>query len=77
MENKGLQMLQEKVTCGQWLRRDGEMYCSVCGGRALMDEVYYESPHCPECGIRMKSSNRDGNVFQKGEEKDAKTNNDT
>ena len=42
------------VRHGEWLHKNGEMYCSVCGGEALMDEVYYESPYCPDCGAKMK-----------------------
>ena len=41
------------VIHGEWIHKNGEMYCSVCGGEALMDEVYYESPCCPDCGARM------------------------
>ena len=39
---------------GHWIHKNGEMYCSVCGEEALMDEIYYESKYCPECGARME-----------------------
>ena len=41
------------VVHGEWIHKNGEIYCSVCGSEALMDEVYYESPCCPDCGSRM------------------------
>ena len=41
------------VRHGEWIHKNGEMYCSVCGGEALMDEVYYKSPYCPDCGAKM------------------------
>lgn len=41
------------VGTGHWIHKNGEMYCSECGEEALMDEVYYESPYCPHCGVRM------------------------
>ena len=41
------------VKHGEWLHKNGEMICSVCGAEALMDEVYYESPYCPDCGAKM------------------------
>ena len=44
------------VVHGEWIHKNGEMYCSVCGGEALMDEVYYESPYCPDCGAKMKEN---------------------
>lgn len=45
------------VVHGEWIHKNGEMYCSVCGSEALMDEVYYESPYCPDCGARMDGVN--------------------
>lgn len=42
-----------EVKHGEWLHENGEMVCSVCGEEALMDEVYYESPYCPDCGAKM------------------------
>ena len=45
------------VIHGEWIRKNGEMYCSVCGGEALMDEVYYKSPYCPDCGAKMDGGN--------------------
>lgn len=41
------------VVHGEWVHKNGEMYCSVCRSEALMDEVYYESLYCPECGAKM------------------------
>ena len=41
------------VVHGEWIHKNGEMYCSECGEEALMDEVYYESPYCPDCGAKM------------------------
>ena len=38
---------------GKWVHKNKEMYCSVCNEEALMDEIYYESPHCPDCGAIM------------------------
>ena len=46
------------VVHGEWLHKNGEMYCSVCGREALMDEVYYKSPYCPDCGARMDGGNK-------------------
>lgn len=46
------------VRHGEWIHKNGEMYCSVCGGEALMDEVYYESPYCPDCGAKMDGGNK-------------------
>ena len=43
----------EKVRHGQWAHKNDEMICSVCGNEALMDEVYYESSYCPDCGAKM------------------------
>lgn len=43
----------EEVKHGAWLHKNGEMVCSMCGEEALMDEVYYESPYCPDCGAKM------------------------
>ena len=43
----------QEVKHGEWLHKNGEMYCSICGSEALMDEVYYQSPHCPNCGAKM------------------------
>ena len=43
----------DKVGTGEWIHKNGEMYCSECNEEALMDEVYYESPYCPNCGCRM------------------------
>lgn len=48
-----------KVKHGQWLHKNGEMICSVCGGEALMDEVYYESPYCPDCGAILDGGKSD------------------
>ena len=45
------------VVHGEWLHKNGEMYCSVCGSEALMDEVYYKSPYCPDCGAKMDGGN--------------------
>lgn len=45
------------VRHGEWIHKNGEMYCSLCGNEALMDEVYYESPYCPDCGARMDGGN--------------------
>lgn len=42
------------IVHGEWIHKNGEMYCSVCGSEALMDEVYYKSPYCPDCGAKMK-----------------------
>lgn len=42
-----------EVKHGEWVHKNGEMICSVCGGEALMDEVYYKSPFCPDCGAKM------------------------
>ena len=46
------------VVYGEWLHKNGEMYCSVCGSEALMDEVYYKSPYCPDCGARMDGGSK-------------------
>ena len=46
------------VVHGEWIHKNGEMYCSVCGNEALMDEVYYESPYCPDCGACMDGGNK-------------------
>ena len=46
------------VVHGEWIHKNGELYCSVCGGEALMDEVYYESPYCPDCGAKMDGGNK-------------------
>lgn len=46
------------VIHGEWIHKNGEMYCSVCGSEALMDEVYYESPYCPDCGAKMDGGNK-------------------
>ena len=43
----------EEVKHGEWLNKNGELICSVCGNEALMDEVYYASPYCPDCGAKM------------------------
>lgn len=45
------------VVHGEWIHKNGEMYCSICNSEALMDEVYYESPYCPDCGARMDGGN--------------------
>ena len=45
------------VVHGEWIHKNGEMYCSVCGDEALMDEIYYESAYCPNCGVRMDGGN--------------------
>ena len=50
------------VVYGEWIHKNGEMYCSVCGGEALMDEVYYKSPYCPDCGARMDGGNSNGTM---------------
>ena len=42
----------------KWIHKNGEMYCSICDNEALMDEVYYESPYCPDCGARMDGGNK-------------------
>ena len=42
-----------EVKHGMWLHKNGETICSVCGGEALMDEVYYKSPFCPDCGAKI------------------------
>ena len=47
------------VIHGEWIHKNGEIYCSVCGGEALMDEVYYKSPYCPDCGAKMDGGNTD------------------
>ena len=47
------------VVHGEWIRKNGELYCSVCGNEALMDEVYYKSPYCPDCGAKMDRGNTD------------------
>ena len=41
------------VIHGGWIHKNGEIYCSVCDSEALMDEVYYESSYCPDCGAKM------------------------
>ena len=46
------------VIHGKWIHKNGEMYCSVCGSEALMDEVYYESPYCPDCGAIMDGGSK-------------------
>jgi hypothetical protein len=46
------------VVHGEWIHKNGEMYCSACGSEALMDEVYYKSPYCPECGAIMDGGNK-------------------
>ena len=51
-----------EVKHGMWLHKNGEMICSVCGGEALMDEVYYESPFCPDCGAKMDGGVKDGKI---------------
>ena len=48
------------VIHGEWIHKNGEMYCSVCGSEALMDEVYYKSPYCPDCGARMDGGKKNG-----------------
>ena len=55
---KNLCVWYEPVRHGEWLHKNGEMYCSVCGGEALVDEVYYQSPYCPECGTKMDGGNK-------------------
>ena len=45
------------VVHGEWIHKNGEMYCSICGSEALMDEVYYKSPYCPDCGAKMDGGN--------------------
>ena len=45
------------IVHGEWIHKNGEMYCSVCGSEALMDEVYYKSPYCPDCGAKMDGGN--------------------
>ena len=45
------------VVHGKWIHKNGEMYCSICGSEALMDEVYYKSPYCPDCGAKMDKEN--------------------
>ena len=50
------------VVHGEWIHKNGEIYCSVCGGEALMDEVYYKSPYCPDCGARMDGGNSNGTM---------------
>ena len=47
----------QEVRHGEWVRKNGEMYCSECGGEALMDEVYYKSPYCPKCGAKIDGGN--------------------
>lgn len=42
-----------EVRHGEWIHNNDEMICSACGNEALMDEVYYESPYCPDCGAQM------------------------
>lgn len=49
------------VRHGEWIHKNGGMYCSVCGSEALMDEVYYKSPYCPDCGARMDGGNSNDN----------------
>lgn len=46
------------VRYGEWLHKNGEMYCSVCGDEALMDEIYYQSPYCPHCGAKMNGGKK-------------------
>ena len=46
------------VRHGEWLHKNGEMRCSVCDSKALMDEVYYKSPYCPDCGAKMDGGNK-------------------
>lgn len=41
------------IVHGEWIHKNGEMHCSVCGSEALMDEIYYKSPYCPDCGAKM------------------------
>ena len=48
-----------EVRHGVWVHKNNEMYCSVCGDEALMDEVYYESPYCPNCGAKMDGKGDD------------------
>ena len=48
-----------EVKHGEWIHKNGEMICSVCGEEALMDEVYYKSPFCPDCGADMRERRTD------------------
>ena len=58
-ENKKLKQEYKPVRHGEWIHKNGEMCCSVCGGEALMDEVYYQSPYCPECGAKMNGGKKE------------------
>ena len=59
------------INHGCWLHKYNGIFCSVCGGEALMDEVYYESRFCPECGSKM-----DAEEVKKEGEENAETNHD-
>ena len=49
-----------KTGCGKWLIKNGKLYCSNCGAKALLrvdkktdDYDYCESNFCPNCGADM------------------------
>jgi len=46
----------EDVKQGEWIdedRKDGEIYCSLCGATEKSSDSQYKSPRCPLCGAYM------------------------
>ena len=46
----------EMVKHGEWInenRKDGEIYCSLCGATEKISDSQYKSPRCPLCGAHM------------------------
>ena len=41
---------------GEWIYKDGKIYCSSCGGESGHDSYgdCEESDFCPNCGAKMK-----------------------
>lgn len=48
-----------EVVHGEWVHKDGEMYCSACDNDASMYKLYYESPYCPHCGAKMDGERKE------------------
>lgn len=50
-----------KQRTGKWIKKNGNLYCSKCGTKALfrmdkkiLDYDYCESNFCPNCGMNMR-----------------------
>lgn len=46
----------EEVKRGEWIdedRKDGVIYCSLCGATEKISDSQYRSPRCPLCGAHM------------------------